>query len=127
QRRRPPTAGVRTRRQLSAWPLPVARVGGASRESLTRVREQARLQVEGEVVGRALAELLQPEVGQDGALAPDRGLAILPPPSPGDLFLDFEGDPFALEDGLEYLVGVLEPGRDLIRAPPTAGLLAVAQ
>ena len=36
-----------------------------------------------------------------------RGLAALPLPSPGDLFLDFEGDPFAFEQGLEYLVGTV--------------------
>ncbi len=32
-------------------------------------------------------------------------------PSPGDLFLDLEGDPFALDDGVDYLFGILEPGR----------------
>ena len=31
-------------------------------------------------------------------------------PSRGDLFFDIEGDPFALEDGIDYLFGVLEPG-----------------
>ena len=39
---------------------------------------------------------------------PERGLASLPPPSPGDLFFDIEGDPYALDDGLDYLFGVLE-------------------
>ncbi len=39
---------------------------------------------------------------------PERGLASLPPPSPGDLFFDIEGDPYAFEDGLDYLFGVLE-------------------
>ncbi len=29
-------------------------------------------------------------------------MAALPLPSPGDLFLDFEGDPFAFDQGLEY-------------------------
>ena len=38
----------------------------------------------------------------------ERGLASLPPPSPGDLFFDIEGDPYALDDGLDYLFGVLE-------------------
>ena len=42
------------------------------------------------------------------AIDPERGLATLPPPSPGDLFLDLEGDPFAFDDGLDYLFGVLE-------------------
>ena len=40
---------------------------------------------------------------------PDRGLLVLPEPSPGDLFLDLEGDPFALDDGVDYLFGILEP------------------
>ncbi|HEX9506128.1 MAG TPA: TM0106 family RecB-like putative nuclease, partial [Acidimicrobiia bacterium] len=41
---------------------------------------------------------------------PERGWALLPEPSPGDLYFDMEGDPFALDDesgtGLEYLFGV---------------------
>ena len=36
-----------------------------------------------------------------------RGLAALPSPSPGDLFLDFEGDPFAFDQGLEYPIGTV--------------------
>ena len=32
-------------------------------------------------------------------IEPERGLATLPPPDPGDLFLDLEGDPYALDDG----------------------------
>ena len=42
------------------------------------------------------------------AADPERGLASLPPPSPGDLFFDIEGDPYAFEDGLEYLFGVMD-------------------
>ena len=38
-------------------------------------------------------------------LEADRGLHRLPAPSAGDIFLDFEGDPFAGKDGLEYLFG----------------------
>ena len=36
---------------------------------------------------------------------PGFGLACLPPPSAGDIFLDFEGDPFVDEGGLEFLFG----------------------
>ena len=32
----------------------------------------------------------------------------LPAPSTGDLFFDIEGDPYAFDDGLDYLFGVLE-------------------
>jgi predicted RecB family nuclease len=41
---------------------------------------------------------------------PGRGLARLPEPSPGDVFFDLEGDPFAPGGGLEYLWGWLERG-----------------
>jgi uncharacterized protein len=37
----------------------------------------------------------------------DTGLAALPAPSLGDIFLDLEGDPYAFGTGLEYLIGVL--------------------
>ena len=49
--------------------------------------------------GQAAYELLPPE--------PDRGLLRLPPPSDGDVYLDFEGDPFAADGrGREYLAGL---------------------
>lgn len=35
----------------------------------------------------------------------DRGFYKLPPPSDGDIFFDFESDPFAGTSGLEYLFG----------------------
>jgi uncharacterized protein len=47
-------------------------------------------------------ELIQPDPEEPG-----QGLAALPEPSPGDLFLDFESDPWALEGGLEFLVGTV--------------------
>lgn len=72
-----------------------------SAESLARAREQARIQLEGRVAGRYLHELLLPiEKGQ--------GLADLPEPSDGDIFFDFEGDPFVGRGGLEYLFGHFE-------------------
>jgi len=39
------------------------------------------------------------------APVPGFGLACLPEPDEGDIFLDFEGDPFVGEHGLEYLHG----------------------
>ena len=40
---------------------------------------------------------------------PELGFALLPDPSPGDLFFDFEGNPFwDAEGGLEYLWGILD-------------------
>lgn len=55
---------------------------------------------------------MDPSRDREGALEPDRGLLILPEASPGDLFFDIEGDPFALEDGVDYLFGVIEPSLD---------------
>ena len=70
------------------------RVGPRSFETL---RHQAALQVEQRTSGHPTYELLEPE--------PERGFARLPPPSPGDLYFDMEGDPF-FDLGLEYLFGV---------------------
>lgn len=46
--------------------------------------------MEGRIKGRVVHEL---------------GLAYLPQPSPGDVYLDLEGDPFVGEGGLEFLFG----------------------
>ncbi|HXV56222.1 MAG TPA: TM0106 family RecB-like putative nuclease, partial [Gaiellaceae bacterium] len=44
---------------------------------------------------------------------PHRGFALLPEPSPGDVWLDLEGDPwFEPARGLEYLIGWVELGED---------------
>jgi uncharacterized protein len=66
-------------------------------ESYEKVREQARIQVEGRAAGRTIHELLPVVSGF--------GLTRLPPPSRGDVFLDFEGDPFVSGGGLEFLFG----------------------
>ena len=72
-----------------------------TRRAWTRLHEQAGLQVAERRTGRAEYTLLDPE--------PGRGLLALPAPSPGDVYLDFEGDPFAEEGrGLEYLAGLLD-------------------
>ena len=105
-------AGVTTRRGLAALELPLPepldRVGAAA---LAKVRDQAAIQVRGEDAGHIQYELLPPERTRDGAIEPNRGLTSLPEPRPGDLFFDIEGDPFALDDGVDYLFGILEPGR----------------
>lgn len=64
-----------------------------------RLRNQARLQVRERETGEPSYELLAPRPGE--------GLALLPTPDPGDVYLDFEGDPFAEGGaGREYLAGV---------------------
>jgi uncharacterized protein len=76
----------------------VSRIGGPT---LARLRHQAQLQAEQRRTGEVTAELVEPI--EDG-----RGLSNLPAPSSGDLFFDMEGDPFAGDEGLEYLFGVTE-------------------
>lgn len=98
--------GIRTRRALAGGPRdrPCDGIGAPVYD---RLRRQAELQVRGEGVTPPLFELLEPEAPVDGD-GGARGLAALPAPSPGDLFLDLEGDPLALDGGLEYLFGIVE-------------------
>jgi predicted RecB family nuclease len=92
-------AGVKTLAQLGILPLPLSfspRRG--AKETYVRIREQARLQLEGRIQQTSIYELLP--------IHQDQGLARLPTPSPGDIFLDLEGDPFARDGGREYLFGL---------------------
>jgi predicted RecB family nuclease len=103
--------GVATRRGLAALELPLPQpLADVGPRALQTARDQARIQVRGQDEGRTLYELLPPSRLRDGSPEPDRGLSCLPVPRPGDLFFDIEGDPFALEDGVDYLFGILEPG-----------------
>ena len=76
------------------------KLDGIGNAALLRIHDQARLQVEGRNAGHLVYELLSTN-------NPDEGLAALPAPSPGDVFLDLEGDSYAFDTGLEYLFGVL--------------------
>jgi predicted RecB family nuclease len=90
-----------------AVPLPFKPKRG-SPESYVRAREQARVQLASRGVARPLHELRE--------IVPEQGLCRLPKPSPGDIFLDLEGDPFAGDGpgtgGREYLFGVVTLGDD---------------
>jgi predicted RecB family nuclease len=99
QRRELESQTVTTLTGLAALPVPFTfKPKRGSIETYERVREQARLQLESRDRTPPLNELLE--------IMPDRGLCRLPEPSPGDLFLDLEGDPFAAEGGREYLFGI---------------------
>jgi predicted RecB family nuclease len=82
---------------------PDQRVAEMNPRPLTRLREQARLQLAGRRAGSLLYELIPPLDDEPG-----RGLAALPEPSPLDVFFDIEADPWAIDGGLEYLLGVVE-------------------
>ncbi|MGD9797706.1 MAG: TM0106 family RecB-like putative nuclease [Acidimicrobiia bacterium] len=91
--------GIASAADLAASPVGEA-VAGMGLPTTDRLRLQARLQLEQRRDGRIRHELLEPE--------PGRGLLSLPAPSPGDLFFDMEGDPWAGDQGLEYLFGVVD-------------------
>jgi len=74
---------------------------GFNPDTFEKLRRQARLQLYRRETDELVYELLDPQ--------PRAGLALLPDPSPGDLFFDIEGNPFWDEQGsLEYLWGLLD-------------------
>lgn len=90
--------GVTTLAGLAALPIPLSfNPTRGSAQALERSREQARVQLEARESGELVYERLSVEEGF--------GLCLLPPPDHADIFLDFEGDPFVGEHGLEYLTG----------------------
>ena len=100
QRRELESRAVTTLTALAGLRIPLEpKPRRGSMETYVRVREQARLQFESRGKKPPLHELLSVE--------PEKGLCRLPEPSPGDLFIDLEGDPFAAEGGREYLFGVV--------------------
>ena len=82
---------------------PARTIQGIGAPRLTRIREQARLQLQKRVTGELAVELIPPAAADTG-----RGLRALPEPSRWDLYFDIEADPWATEVGLEYLLGVVE-------------------
>jgi predicted RecB family nuclease len=102
QRDRLKRAGIGTTSELSRLE-PGRAIAGIDAGPLARIREQARLQVAGREREQALYELLLD-------VEPGAGLERLPKPTPGDLFLDLEGDAYALGTGLEYLFGLVDLG-----------------
>ncbi|MFO7695351.1 MAG: TM0106 family RecB-like putative nuclease [Vicinamibacterales bacterium] len=106
QRRELTERGVPTLTALASMPIrPMTfRPKRGAAESYERVREQGRVQLEARSKGLVL-ELLPVAEGE--------GLSRLPEPTPGDMFLDLEGDPFAGPlagppelRGREYLFGL---------------------
>src|SRR5882762_3765810 len=75
---------IETTGALAVTPLPLTwKPERGAAHSYERVREQARIQMEGRAAGKTLYETLE--------VIPDLGLARLPTPSAGDVFLDEEG------------------------------------
>lgn len=79
--------GITRLAELAAMPVPLTFVPRrGSRETYERLQDQARLQLEQRTQQKPVFECLPIEK--------EFGLAALPAPRPGDLFLDLEGDPF---------------------------------
>ena len=101
-------SGISTMHALAKLPAD-QKVARIQDESVQRLAQQARLQVQSQASGVPVYELL--------AALPAKGFARLPLPNPGDLFFDMEGNP--LEDGgLEYLFGLyyFDAGRAVFKA-----------
>jgi uncharacterized protein len=113
QRSELPRCGVTTVAALAAARALQPKRGG--RSSYQRIHDQARVQVRSRQEQRLVYELIpHPEIpGEEiGNSVEPVGLARLPRPSPGDLFLDLEGDALSPNGGREYLFGlVTEDGR----------------
>ena len=93
--------GVATLTALAQLPVPLDLQAEARRRRDLRARPRA---------GAAPARVARPAAGRSTSCVRSkraRGLRRLPEPSPGDIFLDLEGDPFAREGGREYLFGLV--------------------
>jgi uncharacterized protein len=99
QRRALVEHGIPTLEALGDLNLSQTKLNGIKPGALGRIHHQARIQLQGRRERTHIHELLEPVV-------PEQGLAALPAPSPGDLFFDLEGDPYAFDQGIEYLFGV---------------------
>ena len=93
-------AGISTLAGLAATDDAVT-VHHIGEHTLRRLRQQARLQLHQRETAQVHFEIVPPD-------GPNRGLCALPLPDDGDLFFDMEGDPWAGDEGLEYLFGVVE-------------------
>ena len=74
-----------------------------TRGALTRIRDQAAIQLRARRLDSPQYEILEPVDAQ-------HGLALLPRPSPHDIFLDLEGDRLAASGGRDYLFGYVTGG-----------------
>lgn len=89
---------IETLQNLAIEPLPLShKPAKGAIETFERLREQARVQFEARQADKPVYETLRIEEG--------RGFFKLPVPSQGDIFFDFESDPFAGTTGLQYLFG----------------------
>ena len=108
QRKKLHQQGIYSVKDLAQASLPTANA------ALLRLQQQAQMQ---SGIGGSDGGVRYIKDGEEHSLRyaviPENTLAELPPPSRGDIFFDFEGDPLWQESatgvwGLEYLFGVIE-------------------
>jgi uncharacterized protein len=108
------TAGIMTMTDL-AESEPAAKPRRMADETFENLRMQAKLQCRQRAEQRRGSAY--PYSYEFHETEERRGLANLPPPSPGDVFFDIEGDPlFSPGKGLEYLWGIYMPDGDRYEA-----------
>lgn len=98
QTRKLQAAGIHTLTALATTTL--SRIPKLDDAIFVRLREQAQLQGASAATGCLVYRVMLPEPEE-----PRRGLALLPPASPLDVYFDMEGYPL-VDGGLEYLFGV---------------------
>ena len=91
--------GIPTLEALATAAPELLKSSGIGADARTRLQQQAAEQLRERTTGQPSRTLLDPQ--------PGLGLLRLAPPSAGDLYLDFEGDPW-FDDGagIEYLAGL---------------------
>ena len=114
-------AGVTTLKQLAKL-KPTRKIPHLPEQSLTKLREQAAMQLLGRETGKLHHHLIEHPAGEP------RGFAQLPPPDAGDVYFDMEGDPLHGDDGLEYLFGVhYRDGKGAFKFKPFWGHTRLAE
>lgn len=103
QTREVKTWGVTTLQSMGTLALPITFTPSRGNvQTYTKLREQARVQLQAREEKRNIHEILP--------LQEEMGFHTLPAPSAGDIFFDFEGDPFVGSTGREYLFGWVHQG-----------------
>lgn len=89
---------IHTLEAMAEVPLPIPfKPKKGSKDTFTKLREQARIQKESRMIQQPVYEILERKH--------NTGFFNLPKVSKGDIYLDFEGDPLVEPTGLEYLFG----------------------
>ncbi|KNH21741.1 nuclease [Arthrobacter sp. ZBG10] len=108
RRRKLNAEGIATVDQLAAMPA------AAASGSVARLRAQARMQLGLDAPAGSRTYTKDGDAHTVSySVLPEHTIGTVPPPSPGDIFFDFEGDPLWQDPatgvwGIEYLFGVIE-------------------